>query len=461
MSSTQALRSIFKGDIVTSDDPGYEDAISRWTTNAVRKAQMVVFVKDAEDASLAVKFALAANLKIAIRGGGHSPSGASSRDGGLVIDLSKYLNGVRVDPDKKLAYVGGGALWATVDKAAIQHGLATVGGTVNHTGVGGLALGGGYGWLSGSHGLVIDNIEQVTIVTADGSILKASSTENPDLFWGIRGGGSNFGVVTEFVLRLHPQRRTVYAGKVIFSPDKGEVLSEILGEWWPRITPKEGVFVALTRDPNRNPCILLALFYNGPEAEGRANFKKIFDVGPLADLTGEIPYENLNGMMLEIATPGLNYYMKGYTLQPQLAKDLIPKVLSRITELSSDGIHNYIAVLLEFVSQSKINSVPKDATPYPRTLTGNAVVVIQWDKLDTPEKLRLAKHAAQEVTKLMPEGDGYSNYSCEATTTTEAAGPSKSQAQFKEHYPRLQAIKKKYDPNLVFDRWFVIEPTRA
>ena len=135
MSSTQALRSIFKGDIVTSDDPGYEDAISRWTTNAVRKAQMVVFVKDAEDASLAVKFALAANLKIAIRGGGHSPSGASSRDGGLVIDLSKYLNGVRVDPDKKLAYVGGGALWATVDKAAIQHGLATVGGTVNHVGI--------------------------------------------------------------------------------------------------------------------------------------------------------------------------------------------------------------------------------------------------------------------------------------------------------------------------------------
>lgn len=131
-SSFEAFKAAFKGDVITPSDPDYDQAIARWARNAERPAKIVAFVKDAEDASLVVKFATAEKLAIAIRGGGHSVSGASSSDGGVVIDLSKYLNGVRVDPDKKLGYVGGGALWETVDKTAIEYGLATVGGTVNH-----------------------------------------------------------------------------------------------------------------------------------------------------------------------------------------------------------------------------------------------------------------------------------------------------------------------------------------
>jgi len=157
-----SFQKAFKGDLVTPGDAGYAEALSRWASNARRNAKIVAFVKCAEDASLAIKYAKEHKLPIAIRGGGHSSSGGSSSEGGLVIDLSRYLNVVKVDAEKKLAYIGGGSVWETVDKAAIEHGLATVAGTVNHTGVGGLLLGGGFGWLSAAHGLVIDNLVQAT-----------------------------------------------------------------------------------------------------------------------------------------------------------------------------------------------------------------------------------------------------------------------------------------------------------
>lgn len=134
MTDFQALKSTFKGDLLTPEDVGYDQAIARWAKNAARKAAVVAFVKDAADVSAAIAYAKQARLRIAIKGGGHNPAGASSSEGGLVIDLSRYLSGARIDPEKKLAYVGGGAIWETVDKAAIEHGLATVGGTVNHVG---------------------------------------------------------------------------------------------------------------------------------------------------------------------------------------------------------------------------------------------------------------------------------------------------------------------------------------
>ncbi|KAJ8475466.1 hypothetical protein ONZ45_g15592 [Pleurotus djamor] len=159
--SSPTLTKDFSGDIVTPDHPEYTKAIARWAINAERKARIVAFVKDTKDIATAIKYARDNGLSLAIRGGGHSSFGASSAEDGLVIDLSRYFNTTRVDPENKLAYVGGGAVWATVDKAAIEHGLATVGGSVNHTGVAGLLLGGGYGWLSGLHGMTIDNLVQV------------------------------------------------------------------------------------------------------------------------------------------------------------------------------------------------------------------------------------------------------------------------------------------------------------
>ncbi|KAG6835269.1 hypothetical protein H0H93_003257 [Arthromyces matolae] len=353
----------FNGDIVTSDDADYSKAIARWALNAQRLAKVVAFVKDAEDVRLAIRYAKEARLPIAIRGGGHSPAGSSSVEGGLVIDLSRYLNEAIVDADKRIVTVGGGALWETVDKEAIQQGLATVGGTVNHTGVGGLVLGGGYGWLSAEHGLAIDNLVQATVVTADGSILNANESENPDLFFGIRGGGSNFGVVTELVLRLHPQRKTVYAGPLIFAPPALEKLVDLTAKWWEGAGEKESMMQALTMGPDGKFVVVVILFYNGSEAEGRQNFQEFLNLG-------------------------MNYV--------------------DIKALSLD-------VLLRACCRH-----------------------------DEGNPLRRAKCAPDaEAGSGEREGDSV---------------PDKAKAAFGENYPRLQSIKKQYDPENIFNKWFPITP---
>jgi FAD/FMN-containing dehydrogenase len=211
----------------------------------------VAFVKDAEDVSLALKFAISNGIPIAVKCGGHNPSGSSSVEGGLVVDLSRHLGGVTVEAAEKIAYVGGGALWKAVDEATIVHGLAVPGGTNNQTGVGGLITGGGFGLLSAEHGLVIDNLIQATVVVASGEILTASESSNPDLFWAIRGGGGNFGIVTEFVLRLHTQRKTVFAGVVIFTPPQLKDVAETADKWWAAGPSNKGsLFVAFTRSPD-------------------------------------------------------------------------------------------------------------------------------------------------------------------------------------------------------------------
>lgn len=252
MSDYSSLK--IKGDIVTPDSPNYKAAIARWASNSERNAKIVAFVKDAEDvaATLAFVRSTSPRLPLAIRGGGHSSSGASSAENGLVIDLSKYCRSVRVDPENKLAYVGGGATWADVDRETFKYGLAGVAGTVSHTGVGGLTLGGGFGWLAGQHGLVVDNLAQVTLITADSQILTVNADSHPDLWWGIRGGGCNFGVVTEFVYRVHPQRPTVYGGTVIFAANKLDTLVPATTAWWEKGPhEKEGMMQLVTVGPDR------------------------------------------------------------------------------------------------------------------------------------------------------------------------------------------------------------------
>ncbi|EMD40426.1 hypothetical protein CERSUDRAFT_130260, partial [Gelatoporia subvermispora B] len=295
MAGFETFKADFKGTIVTPSDPGYEDAIFRRSRNSIKRAQLVTFPKDETGVAQAIAYSRQAKLPLAICGGEHSASGASSTDG-LVVDLSRYFDRVRIDAEKKLAYIGGGTLWNAVEKAAIQHGLATVGGAVNHTGCGGLIVGGGFGWLSGKHGLTVDHLFQATVVTPNGSTLTASTTENEDLFWGIRGGGCNFGVVTEFVLKLHPQCRTVYSGSLVFSPDKLDTVATTVQSWWLNgPTQDEAVmFVQSASHFGQPPALILGLFYNGSEEEGRQNFKALLDLGPVADLSKEMPFEKID-----------------------------------------------------------------------------------------------------------------------------------------------------------------------
>src|SRR5512133_961870 len=213
----QELREAVRGEIVTHNDDAYEEACRVWNgAHDGRRPALIVHCTGAADVIAAVGFARSNDLTIAVRGGGHSIAGFSTCDGGIVIDLSQ-MNAVHVDPVARRATVGGGAVWADVDHETQAHGLATTGGLVSSTGVGGFTLGGGIGWTMRKFGLACDNLVAADVVTADGYLVHASEEENPELLWGLRGGGGNFGGVTQFEFELHPLEQMVYAG-LIFSP---------------------------------------------------------------------------------------------------------------------------------------------------------------------------------------------------------------------------------------------------
>ncbi|KAH8114450.1 FAD-binding domain-containing protein [Phellopilus nigrolimitatus] len=469
MSSFTQFQSSFKGDIVTPDHPEYEKAILRWAVQAVRRAKIVAFVRDEDDVSRAIKYATAEKLPLAIRGGGHSTPGASSSEGGLVIDLSRFLNGVRIDSEKRLAYVGGGALWGAVDNAAIKFGLATVGGTVNHTGVGGLTLGGGFGYLSSAHGHTIDNLVQAKMVLANGSIVTANETENEDLFWAIRGGGSNFGVCTEFVFRLHEQRKAVYAGILAFPGPLAVEAMKVTEKWLARGFPsqKETLFQVATRlpTPERTPIVAVIVFHNGSEEEGRKVYKDFLDLNPI-DHTKEIPYELLNTLQNAGAYHGQYNYEKGASIggyDVVVAEKLYERFVAE-TEARSD-----LRVMCGFVlmNHDKISSVPSGATAFNNRVPHVwAITNVMWD--DEPgaaEKGQGVRELARRLVDVLvsrevnPEDAKDKAYA--GFIGDEDLSVSRSQTLFGDNYPRLQQLKKKYDPELLFNKWYPIEPARC
>ena len=257
----------------------------------------VVAVRSTSDVSATLEQIRKHKLPFTVRGGGHSTSGSASIDNGLVIDLSK-MRGVTVDPEARTITAEGGTIWEDVDVAAAKHGLATVGGTVNHTGVGGLTLGGGYGYLTGKHGLTIDNLLSVEIVLASGSVVTASKDQNPDLFWAIRGAGQNFGVVTSFTFQGYPQPNPVFAGPLVFPPTALPQIVSFMNKFHSTNDGNQAILVAFSSPPPANaPVILTQLFHNGPESEAKQIFADLFALEPLANMSGMVPYPVLNSLL--------------------------------------------------------------------------------------------------------------------------------------------------------------------
>ncbi|CAA7266217.1 unnamed protein product [Cyclocybe aegerita] len=458
----------FKGDVITSVHPEYPKAISRWAANAARKAKVVTFVQDAQDVIQALQYAKVNGFPIAVRGGGHNPYGASSVEGGLVIDLSRHMNKVRVDPAKKLAYVGGGAVWETVDKESIKHGLATVAGTVNHTGVGGLALGGGYGWLSSTHGLVIDNIVQATLVTASGSVLTVNNAENADLYFAIRGGGGNFGVVTEFVLQLHPQRTTVYAGPIVYSASQlvMEDLARATEEWRQKTAEKECMMQLATVAPDGKPIIVVFPFYNGTEAAGRDSFKKLLDVGPISDTSKETPYEEINTFLNPMVTPGKGGYMKGVAIRHLHTPSML-KAHERLVEVMNNSPFKIGGILYEFFGKKAKKATPEETAFRRERAVDNMLILLTWDHDDSTANMEEdARRVAAELGAMVMQNQlgltpvealGYGNYDPDAVDI-DPKGADKARMMFGSNYPRLQELKRRYDPDGVFNQWFPITP---
>jgi hypothetical protein len=309
---------------------------------------------------------------------------------------------------------------------------------------------------------------QATVVTARGDILTASTTENADLFWAIRGAGCNFGVVTEFVLRLHPQRRTVFAGVVAYPPPAiPKVVSVVADSWNAGLSDKETVFYAQTTDPAGNPLVLLVLFWNGSEEEGRAHFKPFFDIGPVMDTCKEIPFDQLNTIQNFNVVHGKNYYMKG-VFSSGLQTDVAEKLASRLPQIFAESGIN-LTVVFEFISTKKIISVPNHATAHVRGSRINVLIITSWDSKDK-NILDTVRNAANELGRILLQGEkiipeslnvGYGNYNpeeIESAVADSSGSKVNAQALFGENYVRLQKLKQEYDPDLVFFKWCPISP---
>ncbi|KAL4801850.1 hypothetical protein BDV18DRAFT_148268 [Aspergillus unguis] len=445
--------------VFTPQDEGYEAALRRWSDTGKKQAGVVIQPVSPFDIVKALKWAIALKVDLAVKCGGHSVAGTSSSDGGLVIDLSR-MNRVSVDPTKKTITVGGGATWKDVDEKAARYGLAAVGGTVNHTGVGGLTLGGGYGWLSGMYGLTIDNLLSATVVLARGEIVKASATENPDLFWALRGAGYNFGIVVDFTFQAHDQPDPVYAGLLAYTPDKVENVVGILNTLLlDKPDPRSGAICIFARPPGAPvPMVNVIVFYNGTEEEGKSRFSDLLALDPVANMVSMIPYSQVNSLQNPMATYGDRKSFKGVFFNPPLSPSFAKTMLEEFTEkVQSDPDLGASALLLEFYDMVKTVEVPRSATAFAsRGTTQNGIITLRWTDETKDQEHRAWARGIQERWKTELQGSSVGNVDAEGKTGVPQyinyAEPGDSVVGniYGENYPRLKELKSKYDPHNVF-----------
>src|SRR5262245_16143896 len=296
----------FRGEVIDPDHPDYDDARALWNGGVDRRPRLIARCCGTADVAAAVRYARHRRLEIAVRGGGHNVAGTAVCDGGIVIDLSA-MRAVSVDPVERRALVQGGALWGDVDRETQAYGLATTGGIVSHTGVGGLCLGGGIGWLMRKHGLTADNLVEVEVVTAEGEIVRQSAHDHPDRFWALRGGGGNFGVVSTFRFALHSVGPAVLAGPVFWAAEDTTAVLHFYNEFIADAPDELGTVVRLGTIPplpsishelHFRPAIAVACCHAGPVEEGERTVRALRQFGtPLVDLVGPTLYVDHQGSL--------------------------------------------------------------------------------------------------------------------------------------------------------------------
>ncbi len=317
----EQLRARFQGQLIEPDDPVYDETRKVWNAMIDRQPGLIAVCSGVADVIAAVRYARERDVLVAVRGGGHNIAGTAVCDDGLVIDLSR-MKGMRVDPGARTARAEAGLLWGEFDHETQAFGLATTGGIVTHTGIAGLTLGGGIGWLMRKHGLSCDNLLSVDVVTADGELVHASESENPDLFWGVRGGGGNFGIVTSFEFALHPVGPEVLAGPVVYPAEQAETVMRAYRDFIPTAPDELGTIVNLRHAPaapwlpedvHGKPAVIIAVCYAGPVAEAEKVVAALRGLGdPLADIVRSTTYV-ANQAMFDAGVPhGWNYYWKSH-----------------------------------------------------------------------------------------------------------------------------------------------------
>ncbi|HEY6104108.1 MAG TPA: FAD-binding oxidoreductase [bacterium] len=435
----------FAGMLLRPGDDGYEAARRVWNGAVDRRPALIARCLSAADIQTAVRFAREHSLSIAVRGGGHSVAGMAVCDGGLVVDCS-FMKAVTVDPDARLASVSPGALWGDVDAATQVHGLAVPGGIVTHTGVAGLTLGGGIGWLMRRHGLSCDNLVGADLVTAEGQLHSASESENSDLLWGLRGGGGNFGVVTRFVFRLHRVGPVVLSGLVLHPAERaGEVL-RFYREFAASLPDAATTIVTFRHVPalplyppelHGRPVVSIAVLHTGPTDEAERVLGPLRAFGPpLLDLIAPTPYVRHQAMFDPSVPHGLHYYWKTHYL-PALSDGAIEAIAGRAWEAPSPKSYTIMFQMGGAVAQRPIGGTAFAGREAAFAVNINAV----WEPPQQAEPQKQWARAVWDDLRPHASGTAYVNFlddeGSERVRTT--YGPSV--------YARLAALKRRYDPD--------------
>ncbi|CAI2179948.1 8356_t:CDS:2 [Funneliformis geosporum] len=459
----QKFKESFNDDItkvLVEGDEGYEASLKRWSLNAEKKAGIVVQPTCAEDISKTLKFASQNNLDFAVCGGGHSTSGSSSSEGGILLHMRK-CNKVRVDVEKKLVYAQGGAIFGEVDQEAWKYGLAIVGGVVDNTGIGGLTLGGGFGFLTSQHGLVIDNLVGATIITADGKVRELSSSKNEDLFWAIKGAGTNFGVIYEFVFKAHEQKDIV-SGLIMYPSDNLETVLEATNLWHENRGLDETINLVIGRLPPKfSPFIALFLFSNDPsEQVYKEKFSMFYKCGEIImEQVERIPYPKVNTLGNAFMSHGDRKAIRDAHFTKLSIANVREVLDSYIKFTDADPTRNQTLLSYEFYDYKKFASVAADSTAFAhRKPFYNAVITQRWINEQDDEIVNEWSKNIQEI--ICRDGDDdkslYVNF--ESTMDSTDFKEERLKKYFGANLEKLKELKRKYDPNVFFRKGVVIWP---
>ena len=447
MSGFPGLRARFRGALLRPGEEGYDEARRIWNGAIDRRPALIARCAGADDVAVAVCFARQQDLPVSVRGGGHAVAGHAVCEDGLMIDLS-LLKAVRVDPEGRVARAAGGLLWGELDGATQQHGLATTGGVISHTGIGGLTLGGGLGHLMRRHGLTVDNLLAVDLVTADGEPLRVDADSEPELLWGLRGGGGNFGIATALEYRLHPVGPIVLGGPVFWRLEDAAKVLRVLRDFAPGAPDELGITVAMMLAPPLpflppeqlgRPVLGLVLVWSGDPAAGRRAIAPLLGAAPpVAELVRPVPYLAIQSMLDGGAPRGRHYYWRSHRLSG-LPDEVIDALLDQVASVTSP-----FSQINGWVMGGAVSRVDPEATAVGEREVGfDLSFAAAWPPTD-PDGGRHTAWVRRGWERLAPNSAGvYVNFISDE-------GPAGVETAYGQRLKRLTALKDRWDPTNLF-----------
>ncbi len=436
----------FRGVLLRPGDAGYDEARAVFNGMIDRCPALIARCADRADVQRAVTLAPEQGLTVSVRAGGHSVNGYGVCDGGLMIDLS-LMKGIKVDPQTQTAVAEPGVVWGEFDAATQEHGLAVTGGRIPGTGVAGLTLGSGSGWLERKLGYTVDNLLGAEVVTADGRLVRASADENPELFWGLRGGGGNFGIVTSFRFQLHRIGPIVYGGMLAFTRERAREIARAYRGFLETAPDDVGGALALITAPpapfvpehlQGQPAIAMVVCYTGDPAEGEKAIQPLLDLDPVVRMVQPMPYVAVQALLEPMNPPGMRNYWKA-DMYPEL-----PDVaLDALIDAAAQPLSPLTAIIVQPLGGA-VHRVPDDATAMGwRSAKWALHILGMWPDAAADERnIAWVRNVAQALKPWAGDG-AYLNYLMDE-------GEQAVRDSFGRHYQRMVALKSKYDPANLF-----------